>query len=34
MKIYKSMNKELMEEKISEVKMDLLSVCMTNIRNG
>ena len=34
MKIYKSMNKEMMDEKIAEVKMDLLSVCMGNIRKG
>jgi hypothetical protein len=34
MKIYKSLNKELMDEKIVEIKMDLLSVCMNNIRKG
>ena len=34
MKIYKSLNKEVMEEKIAEVKMDLLAVCMGNIRKG
>ena len=34
LKIYKSCNKELMEEKIVEIKMDLLSVSMGNIRKG
>ena len=34
MKIYKSLNKDLIEEKIAEIKMDLLSVCMTNVRKG
>ena len=34
MKIYKSLNKDLKEEKIGEVKMDLLAVCMGNIRKG
>ena len=34
MKIYKSLNKEVMEKKIAEVKMDLLAVCMGNIRKG
>lgn len=34
MKIYKSLNKDIMEEKIAEVKMDLLAVCMGNIRKG
>lgn len=34
MKIYKSLTKELMEEKIGEIKKDLLAVCMGNIRKG
>ena len=34
MKIYKSLNKDIMEAKIGEIKMDLLGVCMGNIRKG
>lgn len=34
MKIYKSLNKELMEQKIAEIKQDLLSICMGNVRKG
>ena len=34
LKIYKSMNKELIEDKIVEIKMDLLAVSMENIRKG
>lgn len=34
MKIYKSLNKDVMETKIAEIKMDLLAVCMGNIRKG
>ena len=33
-KIYKSMNKDLIEDKIVEIKMDLLAVSMENIRKG